>query len=149
MANQIRAYLYSYQTKLTQKLKNISFVALTTDLSRAKNLINYITLTIHFLDSTNSLYSLKIAHDRFVGQQTAIKIEEYLREKLDEYEIPVTKLTTITTDNGSDVKSAASKITTRISCVCHNINLIVKNSLHLHKYLTLNSIVLNFQMNTY
>ena len=106
--------------------------ALTTDLSRGRNLFNFIIITIHFLDLSNTLHSIKISFDRFIGQQTAVRLEAYIRRQLEMYKIPVDKVSTITTDNGSDIKSAASRIATRLSCICHNLNLIVKNGLKLY-----------------
>lgn len=43
----------------------------------------------------------------------------------------------ITTDGGSDVKAAAENVSTRFACICHNLNLIVKNGLKL------NAIIMN------
>ena len=122
---------YSYKEMLSNTLSNAEFLSLTVDLSRARNLLNFVTLTGHLVDCKLNLHSLIIDHCHFTGAQTADKIESYIRDKMEEINVEIGKIACITCDSGSNVKVACSRITTRISCVCHNINLIIKKTFRL------------------
>lgn len=121
----------AYKEKLAATLAKADFLALTVDLSRAKNLHNFVTLTGHLVDCKLNLHSLIIDHCHFTGVQSANKIEKYILDKMEEINVEIDKVACITCDSGSNVKAASSRITTRISCVCHNINLIIKKTFRL------------------
>lgn len=88
-------------------------------------------MTAHLLDDKLNLHGLIMAHRKFEGNQTADKIEHFIKAELHDLRVNKEKVLAITCDSGSNVKAAASRISVRISCVCHNINLIVKNGFQL------------------
>ena len=143
VANKLKIIFKSYQNNLINALKRIDNISLTSDLSRAKSLINYLTITAHFFDKRYNYHSIRIAYKKFSGQHTSDKIEEFIRYELEELQVPIEKILTITTDSGSDIKSAGSKIGTRFACICHHLNLIVKNSLKLFSSTTLRYNLIN------
>ena len=133
IAKKIKMEFSNYKNKLISSIASLSSIALTTDLWRNRNLTHFLCLTAHFFDKNFKYFSIVIAFRKFSTRHTAVNLEEFIRTELGLLEIPIEKVISITSDNGSDIKKAASSLTTRFSCFAHNLNLIVKNSLGLWK----------------
>ena len=70
---------------------------------------------------------------KFKQSHTAINITNFIEDELRELNI-LDKIVSITTDNEASVAAAGSQINdniSRMSCMCHNLNLVVKNGLKL------------------
>ena len=126
------AALYSwYTTRLRSVLRQVGSLALTCDLWRSSQRVHYLSLTGHFFTDDFENMSIVLSCRRIIGRHVASTIERYIQFELDRLRIRQEQIVSITTDNGSDVKKAtsASKFGDRISCMAHNLNLVVKNGL--------------------
>ena len=126
------AALYSwYSTKLRSVLRKVVSLALTCDLWRSSQRVYYLSLTGHFFTDDFENLSIVLNCRRIIGRHTATTIERYIKFELDRLNIKPEQIISITTDNGSDVKKATStfQFGERISCMAHNINLVVKKGL--------------------
>ncbi|CAF1079550.1 unnamed protein product [Didymodactylos carnosus] len=78
--------------------------------------------------------SLVIDFRQFIGLCNAVQIRKYINYEIDRLQIHY-KLRSITTDNGSNIKSTTEdgRFGTRIACYGHSINLVVSQGLCLWK----------------
>lgn len=130
------AVLYSSYTKrLRSVLSKIDFLALTCDLWRSSKRIYFISLTGHVFTNKYETIPIVLGCRRIIGRHLSTNIERYIDFELTRLNIKPEQIVSITTDNGSDMKKATSsfKYGTRISCMGHNFNLVVKNGLCLWK----------------
>lgn len=126
------AVLYSwYTTKLRSVLRKVESLALTCDLWRSSQRTYYLSLTAHFFTEDFENMSIVLSCRRVIGRHVASTVERYIKFELDRLHIRPEQIVTITTDNGSDVKKATSSFMfgDRVSCMAHNLNLVVKNGL--------------------
>ncbi|CAF4579472.1 unnamed protein product, partial [Rotaria magnacalcarata] len=65
---------------------------------------------------------------------SAIRLRRFISNELEKLKIK-NKICAITTDNGPDIRAAASTADfgIRLSCVAHDLNLTIKSALWLHK----------------
>jgi hypothetical protein len=75
--------------------------------------------------------SIVIECRRIIGQHLAASIERYIKYELNRLGIQKEQVISITTDNGSNMKLATSslKFGERISCMAHNLSLVIKKGL--------------------
>lgn len=123
----------AYLKKLKDILKRVPMIALTTDLWKNKGLTYFICLTAHFFDEEFNYFSVIIGFRTIFGRHLSNRIYNFIKAELDYLEIPLENIVSITTDGGADIKSAINKFKSikRISCMAHNLNLIIKNGLKL------------------
>ncbi|CAF3265381.1 unnamed protein product [Rotaria sp. Silwood2] len=119
----------SYTTKLRSVLSKVDFIALTCDLWRSSKRIHYISLTGHVFTKKYETVPIVLGCRRVIGRHLSTTIERYIQFELQRLNIRQEQLISITTDNGSEMKKAAStlKFGNRISCMAHNLNLVVKH----------------------
>jgi hypothetical protein len=127
------AFLYSkYTAKLRQLLPKVGPIALTSDLWRSSKRISFISLTAHIFTENYETIPIVLGCRRIIGAHLATTIERYIKYELNRYDIKQEQLISITTDNGSNMKKATSvKFGDRISCMAHNLNLVVNKGLRL------------------
>lgn len=121
----------AHRERLKLVLKQLPKIALTTDLWTSRGQINYLCLTAHFFDKDFKYYSIIIGFRKFLGRHLSIKLETFIKKELRSLEVPLSNIQSITSDNGADIKKACSSLSTRVSCMAHNLNLVVKNGLKL------------------
>ncbi|CAF5159660.1 unnamed protein product, partial [Rotaria magnacalcarata] len=88
--------------------------------------------TGHAFNKSYETIPLVLGFRQFHGPHRSKKITKYILYELKKLNIE-NKVCAIVGDNGSDIKKSINEIIPgkRISCVAHNINLVVKNGLGL------------------
>lgn len=131
----IAALYSSYTIKLRNILSKVDLIALTCDLWRSPQRINYISLTGHVFTDQYESVPIILGCRRIVGRHFSTTIVNYIEYELKRLNIRREQIISITTDNGSDMKKATSslKFGDRISCMGHNLNLVLQNGLCLWK----------------
>jgi hypothetical protein len=91
-------------------------------------------LTGHVFNKTYETVPLVLGFRHFSGPHNSDNIKRYIIYELTQLQIGH-KVTAIVSDNGSDVKKAINDIKPglRLSCVTHDLNLVVKNGLNLYE----------------
>jgi hypothetical protein len=123
---------------LKRCLEKIDYISLTTDLWKNKKLEYFLTLTGHFLTMGYKFNSMILSFRKFTVRHTADNITKFNYSELNKLNI-IDKIVAITrqqtiTDNEAAVASACSHLggdIKRISCMNHNLNLVIKNGLKL------------------
>ena len=93
----------------------------------------FCTITAHFFGNDFHYQSLILSFRKFEKSHNSENIGKFLSKQLVKLNIE-DKIVSITTDNEAAVAKACSKLgnsSVRISCMCHNLNLVVKNGLKL------------------
>ncbi|CAF2121014.1 unnamed protein product, partial [Rotaria magnacalcarata] len=122
---------HQYRQQLRTTLARINAIAITVDLW-TKNRTSFICLTGHAFNKVYESTPLVLGFRQFSGPHLSKSIKKYILYELKQLNIE-NKICAIVSDNGSDIKKAISEIKPgqRISCIAHNINLVVKNGLGL------------------
>jgi hypothetical protein len=123
---------HQYREELCLTLAKVKSIALTVDIW-TKNKTSFLCLTGHVFSKTFESVPLVLGFRHFVGAHTADKIKRYIIYEITQLQIKH-KVSAIVSDNGSDIKKAINDIKygLRLSCLAHNINLVVKNGLDLY-----------------
>lgn len=126
-----------YQEKrslLKETFKTIDCLSLTTDLWMNSRRNYFVVLTAHYLDKDYHHVSSVISFRRFCGRHLSTRLKSFLLNEIRKLNIE-SKIISITTDDGSDIKSATSsyEFGIRFSCDAHNINRTISNGLSLWK----------------
>ncbi|CAF1290950.1 unnamed protein product [Didymodactylos carnosus] len=127
---------YEHRDRLRRIFSTVNDIALTSDIWKNSRRTYFICLTAHYYNSSFQYISLVIGFRRLQGRKISTRLYEYIRYELEQLRIR-SKIRSITTDNGSDIKAATSntEFGIRISCLAHNLNLTVSNGLGLWKKL--------------
>ena len=125
-------FYYAMKSALRKYFQQILKIALTADLWKALTLYHYITVTAHWFDIDffyhSTVLGFRVVHERHVAKN----LGHIIKLELQDFEIPISKISSITTDNGADIKkSAKSEFKESWSCLLHILNLIVQNGLAL------------------
>ncbi|CAF1685048.1 unnamed protein product [Rotaria magnacalcarata] len=126
------ATLYSLHTKkLRDLVPRLGFLSLTSDIWKNSRQVHFIALTAHAFTSNYEHVPIVIGCRRILGQHTSVSIERYIKYELDRIGIKPSQVVSITTDNGSNIKKVAAtlKFGAPISCMAHNLNLVVHKGL--------------------
>ena len=112
-------------------LAHIDASVITVDIW-TKNKISFVCLTGHAFNKKYKSIPLVLGFRQFAGPHRSKIIKKYILYELKQLKIE-DKICAIVSDNGRDIGKAINDINPgrRISCVTHNINLVVKNSLGL------------------
>ncbi len=119
---------------LKEKFKTIPFISLTTDIWMNLRRHHFLVITAHYHDEHYQLFSDVISFRCFRGRHLAVRLRKFLLNEIKKLNIE-SKIFSITTDNGSDIKSATSsqEFGIRFSCDAHNINRTISTGLDLWK----------------
>lgn len=118
-----------YKTRLIQLLDSTPYIALTTDMWKNKGLMHFMAITGHYLDENFEYVSLVLGFRKFLGRHLSSRLKRFISHELEKCKINQ-KIVAATTDNGADIKKACSSLFTRLSCLCHDLNLVVKSILN-------------------
>ena len=125
MVNEVRGEID--QQRQNQEL---SYYSGTTDLWTSTAGDPYFTYTCHYIDSQWEMQSLCFQTHYIPQDHTGENIKEALSATLLQWNLDQSKQVGITTDSGSNVKSACELLNwTRLSCFGHNLNLAVEKGL--------------------
>ena len=130
VARRLHKLYLQHRKVLKHILMKLDDISLTTDLWKNSRHTHFIVLTAHFYDRYYGYTSLVIGFRQFVGSHDAVQIKKYINYEIDKLQIRY-KVRSITTDNGTNIKSATQygDFGVRIGCYCHNINLIITQGL--------------------
>ena len=122
---------------LKEKLKSIGHISLTTDLWLNSRRNHFIVITAHYLDQHHQQLSDIISFRRFRGRHFSVRLKPFIINEVKKLNIE-SKIMSITTDSGSDIKAATSsyEFGLRFSCDAHNINQTISTGLGLWKVST-------------
>jgi hypothetical protein len=121
------------RSMLRDMFKNIPYISLTTDLWLNSRRHYYLVITAHYFVNCKS-ESTVISFRRFSGRHLSSRLKSFIMNGLKKLNIE-TKIISITTDNGSDIKAATTsyEFGTHYSCDAHNINRLISTGLGLWK----------------
>ena len=105
----------------------MEFFSATTDLWSSEVMLS---LTIHYVNQLLEMKNLCLRNVFLPCDHTGDNIAEALKEGVDSWSLKEEQLVYITTDNGSNVVCATTKLKwNRLSCFGHNLNLAVTKAL--------------------
>ena len=122
-----------YRNELKKQLIHVPNISLSCDVWKSSTRSYYFCITGHFYNDQHQLQSCILSFRRFLGTHTSVRLRRFLLNELNKLGIQET-VTSITTDNGKDVRIAVSSLGfgTRFSRLWHDLNLTVQNGLWLH-----------------
>ena len=129
----IPAMVGEVRCEIEQQIQNgeLSFFSGTTDLWTSTAGDPYITYTCHFINSKWEMQSFCLQTHFIPQDHTGENIKEALSATLLQWNLDQSKQVGITTDSGSNVKSACQLLNwRRLSCFGHNLNLAVEKGLN-------------------
>lgn len=116
--------------KIKDTISSVESVALTSDGWTNINNVSFFAVTVHFISNEFKLTSFMLECGEFDNQHTGKNIAEWLKTVLSKFEIPLSKVSAITTDNASNMKTAANELNIRhFSCFAHSLNLVVQHAI--------------------
>ncbi|XP_053200377.1 E3 SUMO-protein ligase ZBED1-like [Panonychus citri] len=124
------ANLYDVKSnQLKVFLSNIKWFSLTCDgWKDISNQTSFVGITVHFIDNYK-LLSACIKADQFKGEATSERIESFIKNTCQEFDLNLESLAAITTDGAANYSKAAKSCGPHIHCVAHKINLVVEDAL--------------------
>lgn len=120
--------------RMKQSLVNVSSLALTTDFWSDRKNNCFMCLTGHWIDHEMAMQSSILHFQTYDDRHLASKIGAEVKVRLRELDIEE-KISSITTDGGSNVRSAMENVCkfSRLWCVAHRFHLVICNGLYLWK----------------
>ena len=122
------------KSSLKEKFQTIPFVSLTTDLWMSPQRHHFLAITAHYHDENYRMFSNVISFRSFRGRHLSPQLKKFIINEIRKLNIE-SKIFSVTTDNGSDIKSATSsdEFGIRFSCDAHNINRLISTGFDLWK----------------
>ena len=125
-----KLYNHVRESVVCPKLNNCSYFAFTTGFWTSPATIPYLTVTVHFIDSTWNLNSFCLNTSPMYEDHTGENIASALNDVLNNWELSAEYLVASTTDNGSNIVAAFRSLDwIRVSCFGHNLDLAVNKAL--------------------
>ena len=130
-------YLPELYTKEREKIckqtsDGLQWYAVTCDgwSSRANH--SYLSVTLHYINNEWELKHFLLEIGEMVEQHTAINLANYLEEVLDRWNLPVTQISAVVTDNASNITAAIARLERQhLGCFSHTLQLSVQKALNL------------------
>lgn len=121
-----------HRNSIRETLKTIPFIALTLDLWMNSRRTYFLSITGHYYNHQMQYSSIVTSFRRFRGRHFSKRLNAFIAREIQKLGIE-TKVISITTDSGSDIKAATSsgQFGTHFSCDAHNINLTISCGLNL------------------
>lgn len=116
-------------------LSTVLHISLSIDMWKSIRKDHFLCLSAHYYDNHYEAKSHVIAFRRFHGSHDSDRIEQFIDHEIEKLDIQ-TKICSITSDNGGDIKAATQnkfKFETRLTCLTHVFYLVVQNGLWLFK----------------
>lgn len=118
--------------ELKEQLASVPSVSLTADLWSSARNQSFLCITAHFIVGEHfDLQSKVLSFRQFRGRHFNARIRAHMHRVLEQFSL-VGKVMTTTTDNGSDMRAAASTerlFGVRLHCMAHALNLTVQRGL--------------------
>ena len=109
-----------------------TYYAVTTDLWTSRARHAYTGLTVHYINDAFTLQSHLLETREFPDSHTATNIAEELEGIIQEWNLPLDKLSAATTDNGSNIVLATELLEVqRMPCFSHALQLAVEKAMQL------------------
>ncbi|CAG8747869.1 102_t:CDS:2, partial [Gigaspora rosea] len=126
--NTIKTIIFDTYTLATNQIidlisKSSDTVSLTFDIWSSRAYDSYLRITCHWLTDSFELHEI-VLEIRELDDHYAIDIVESVNSVLDKFSINHQKIFSITTDNGSNIKSAVQQLgVTNVKCAGHTLQL--------------------------
>lgn len=121
-----------YETKkkgLMDKLSNVKWCSITTDLWTARTTMGYITVTCHFITPDWTMESAVLETSHVPESHTIINLAAELKKITDEWKI-TSKIHCAITDGASNIKGAIRQNHwNNLVCFAHTLNLVVTGAI--------------------
>lgn len=112
--------------KIAKNIKHLQFFATTSDLWSSRTSEPYLSLTIHYINDQWELCNATLQTTYFPEDHTGEQIAAGLREALEIWELEEKRMTSMTTDSGSNmVKALELNGWTRLQCFGHRLHLAI------------------------
>ena len=111
------------------KIKEAQYFSSTTDLWTSCAAHLYLTVTVHFVDKDWALQSFCLDTTPLFEDHTGQNISKAVKDIYQNWNLPVSSLVTITTDNGS-ISAYKQLNWVWLSCFGHNLDLAINKSLN-------------------
>ena len=105
----VGAKFNNYKHKLKDKLQKVAKLALTTDLWKSNSSNDHITITRHYFNKKFEYQSTILGFEKLKGQHSSINLNTTIKRTLNNLNLDLTKIASITSDNSNDIKNATSK----------------------------------------
>jgi hypothetical protein len=115
------------------ELSEISNLSITADLWKSKSSRHFLCITTHSMSDTFISNSKVLIFKKFNGRHCAKSIRAHMEKVITQFGL-LGKITSTTTDNGSNIRLATTKMRLfgiRIHCLAHALNLTIHNGLRL------------------
>lgn len=114
---------------LKEKLKQVSYISLTTDCWTSVNGYPFIGLTAHTINNDWKIESFCLACTALNVDHNSVNIKNKIKQILIDWEIDESKIAGITTDCGSNILKAVESLSfNHIPCFGHVLNTCVNNA---------------------
>ena len=116
---------------LVRRLKEVQFLAITTDFWTDHKSMSYVCITGHFFDEHSDLKSRVLVFAPFRDRHTSDNISSELELHLKNLKV-YDKVTTITCDGASNMRASFKSLRKnikRVQCLAHKLHLIICNGL--------------------
>lgn len=123
-------------TRVSELVKNVDHVAVTTDIWSSDSNKAFLTLTCHFVHN-DEIYNPVLANIEISEAHTGANLASALSTLFQQWSLQ-DKIVTIISDNGANIKNAINEHLKKWHhpCVAHTLNLCVTDSIHCNDLLT-------------
>ena len=120
----------SVKQKVKQDISAQQYFSATTDMWSSVGMQPYMSYTIHYIDSNWKLQNKCLQTQFLPEDHTGVHLGEALKAALSLWELDSTNQVCLTTDNGSNIVSAAGIVDwPRLSCFGHNLHLSITKAI--------------------
>lgn len=116
---------------ILEGIKDVKAISFTTDIwSSDVSPLSLLSLTAHWMDESFVPHSAILNTTNFRGSHTSDAIAAALKEMLDKWQIPLSKVHVILRDNASNMRKAMNSMGVRsLGCFAHTMQLVVNEGL--------------------
>ncbi|KAF0706115.1 zinc finger BED domain-containing protein 4-like, partial [Aphis craccivora] len=136
--NKIPALYFEVKRRIKHELNSAQFLSLTFDCWTSNAQQPYIGITAHTINSDWALQTYRMAGTILDVDHTATNLKDIIESTLKDWNIPISKVSAATTDNGTNVIKAVQLMgLNHISCFGHTLNNGVTSSMNLNPVKTI------------
>lgn len=136
--NKIPALYFEVKRRIKHELNSAQFLSLTFDCWTSNAQQPYIGITAHTINSDWALQTYRMAGTILDVDHTATNLKDIIESTLKDWNIPISKVSATTTDNGTNVVKAVQLMgLNHISCFGHTLNNGVTSSMNLNPVKTI------------